>query len=225
MRDILRTLIAEFIGTLALTFVGGAAIMTTRGAEGGSGLLIAAFAHGLILALMVSAFMKVSAAFNPAVSLGLLVGRVISPVTFAVHLVAQLGGGIVAAMLLKANMPPEAIEATRLGGQQVATAITTGQAIFLEGAATFFLVLTVLGTAVDAKAPKLGGLLVGLAVTTGILAIGALTGASMNPARTFGPALVSGIWEGHAVYWIGPLAGGALAGALYGFLFLDKDPA
>ncbi|MBI3789537.1 MAG: aquaporin [Gemmatimonadetes bacterium] len=225
MRDTIRTFVAEFIGTFALTFVGGAAIMATRGAEAGSGLLIAAMAHGLILGLMITALMKVSAAFNPAVSFALVLTRTISPVTFAVHLVAQLAGAVVAAMLLQGNMPPEAVTATRIGGQQISTLITGPQAVFLEATATFLLVMSVFGTAVDPKGPKVGGFAIGLTVAADILAIGGLTGASMNPARTFGPAFVSGIWEGHAIYWIGPLVGAAVAGLLYKFLFLDAETA
>ena len=223
MRDHLRTFVAELLGTFALTFIGGAAIMSTRGVEAGAGLLIAALAHGLILSLMISAFMRVSAAFNPAVSLALAVTRKISPTTFVVHLGAQLLGAVLAAMALKANLPPEAVTATRIGGQQVSTLVTTNQALFLEGIATFFLVTMVFGTAVDPKGPKVGGFAIGLTVAADILAIGAATGASMNPARTFGPAFVSGIWEGHLIYWIGPMVGGALAGLLYDFLFLRGD--
>ena len=223
MRETLRTFVAELIGTFALTFVGGAAIMSTRGTEAGSGLIIAALAHGLILSLMITAFMRVSAAFNPAVSLALAVTRTISPMTFVVHLAAQLTGAVLAAMALKANMPPEAVAATRIGGQQVSTLITTGQALFLEGTATFFLVTMVFGTAVDPKGPKVGGFGIGLTFAADILAIGGLTGASMNPARSFGPAFVSGIWEGHAIYWIGPMVGGALAALLYQFLFKSGD--
>lgn len=225
MRDLLRTLVAEFIGVFALTFVGGAAIMATRGVEPGAGLLIAALAHGLIFALMVSAFMKVSAAFNPATSLALLVTGNSRPASFAVQVVGQLAGAVLAAYALQGNMPPEAVSATRIGGQQVSTLITTGQAIFLEAAATFFMVTVIFGTVVDAKGPKVGGFAVGLAIAADILAIGAFTGASMNPARSFGPAFVSGIWEGHAIYWIGPIVGAVLAGLVYQFLFMkDSSP-
>jgi glycerol uptake facilitator-like aquaporin len=117
------------------------------------------------------------------------------------------------------------VSATRIGGQQVSTLITTGQAIFLEAAATFFMVTVIFGTVVDAKGPKVGGFAVGLAIAADILAIGAFTGASMNPARSFGPAFVSGIWEGHAIYWIGPIVGAVLAGLVYQFLFMkDSSP-
>lgn len=223
MKDMLRTLVAEFIGTFALTFVGGAAIISAQGADAAAGLVAVALAHGLILALMVSAFMRVSAAFNPAVSLALVATRRISPTTFLVHLVAQLGGGIVAAMALKGSLPPAALAATRIGGQQVSLAITTTQAISLEAIATAFLVLVVFGTAVDPKGPRIGGLAIGLTIAADILAIGPITGGSMNPARSFGPALVSGIFEGHLVYWIGPMIGGLVAGLVYEYLFLRGD--
>ena len=80
---------------------------------------------------------------------------------------------------------------------------------------TFFLVIVVFGTAVDAKAPKVGGLFIGLTVAMDILAGGAVSGASMNPARTFGPALIGGVWEMHIVYWIGPIVGAILAAIMY----------
>lgn len=223
MKDMLRTLVAEFIGTFALTFVGGAAIISAQGSDPSAGLVAVALAHGLILALMVSAFMRVSASFNPAISLALVATRKISPTTFLVHLVAQLSGGIVAAMALKGSLPAAAVAASRIGGQQVSLAVTTAQAISLEAIATAFLVLIVFGTAVDAKGPKIGGLAIGLTIAADILAIGPITGGSMNPARSFGPALVSGIFEGHLVYWIGPMIGGLVAGLVYEFLFLRGD--
>jgi aquaporin TIP len=80
---------------------------------------------------------------------------------------------------------------------------------------TFFLVLVVYGSAIDPRAPRMGGLFIGLTVTLDILAGGAVTGASMNPAPTFGPALVGGYRDNHLVYWVGPLLGGGLAGLLY----------
>jgi len=87
---------------------------------------------------------------------------------------------------------------------------------------TFFLVFVVYGSAVDGRAPKIGGLAIGLTVALDILFGGPLTGAAMNPARTFGPALASGHWDNHMIYWIGPLLGGALAGLVYG-RFLIKE--
>jgi glycerol uptake facilitator-like aquaporin len=110
----------------------------------------------------------------------------------------------------------------RLGGQTIALNVTAWQAIGLEAIATFFLVFVVFGTAVDPNAPRVGGLAIGLAVTADTLAIGPLTGASMNPARSFGPAVASGIFEGQAVYWTGPIVGGIAAALLYDMLFLRR---
>ncbi len=96
------------------------------------------------------------------------------------------------------------------------------QAIVLEAIATFFLVFVVFGTAVDPRGPKVGGFAIGLTVTAGILGIGPLTGGSMNPARSFGPAVVTHIFEGQIVYWVGPLLGGIVAALLYDRLFLTR---
>jgi glycerol uptake facilitator-like aquaporin len=132
----------------------------------------------------------------------------------------------VAAYALKGIFPAEIETATRLGGQSVAIELSSGQAILCEFLATFFLTFVVFGTAVDPAAPKVGGFAIGLAVTADILAIGPLTGASMNPARSFGPAVVSGILEGQAIYWIGPILGSVAAAVLYDQLFLrrGKEP-
>jgi glycerol uptake facilitator-like aquaporin len=113
--------------------------------------------------------------------------------------------------------------ATRVGGQSIALDISAGQAIGLEAIATFFLAFVIFGTAVDPKAPRIGGLAIGLTIAADILAIGPFTGASMNPARSFGPAVASGIFEAQAVYWIGPLIGAVAAALLYDTLFIRRD--
>ncbi len=94
--------------------------------------------------------------------------------------------------------------------------------IVVEAVLTFFLVFVVYGSAVDVRAPKIGGLAIGLTIALDILFGGPITGGSMNPARNFGPALASGHWNNHYVYWVGPLIGGALAGLIYG-RFLIKE--
>ena len=221
MKDTLRHFAAEFIGTFALVFVGGAAIMVKAG--GPASLIEVAFAHGLILAVMVSALMRISGHFNPAVTIAFLATRRIEAMMAAVYVLAQLLGAMAAAYALKMAVPAEVFAAVRGGGQAVAGDIGTGTAIMLEAIATFFLVTVIFGTAVDAKAPKIGGLAIGLTVAADILAIGPLTGASMNPARSFGPAVASGIFEGQAIYWIGPILGGVLAALLYEHLFMDDD--
>ena len=224
MRDSWRHFVAEFIGTFALVFVGGAAIMIAKDQASPAGLLQIALAHGLILAVMVSALMRISGHFNPAVTIGFLAARRIEPLMAGVYIIAQVIGAILAAYVLKFTFPPILFEATRGGGQAIALQVTGGQAFLLEFIATFFLVLVVFGTAVDPKAPRIGGLAIGLTVAADILAIGPLTGASMNPARSFGPAVASGIFEAQIIYWGAPIVGGIVAALLYDFLFLRREP-
>ena len=223
MRDSLRHFVAEFIGTFALVFIGGAAIMQTKNPGTGAGLLEVALAHGIILAVLVSATMRISGHLNPAVTFGFFVTRRIDPMMAGIYWAAQLLGAVLAAYALKALVPEMLVTAARVGGQSIAIDVSFGQAIGLEIIATFFLVFVVFGTAVDRAAPKIGGLAIGLTVTADILAIGPLTGASMNPARSFGPAVASNIFEGQLVYWIGPLIGGALAALVYDRLFLPRS--
>ena len=220
MRDSYRHFVAEFVGTFALVFVGGGAIMASDLAKNPAAITQVALAHGLILALMVTATMRVSGHLNPAVTLGFLVTRRIEPVMAGVYFIAQLLAAILAAYALRGLFPPEVALNSRLGGQSVSIDVTTTQAIVLEFIATFFLVFVVFGTAVDPRAPKVGGFAIGLTVAADILAIGPLTGASMNPARSFGPAVASGVFEGQAVYWIGPLLGGIAAAWIYEALFI-----
>ena len=224
MKDSWRHFAAEFIGTFALVFVGGGAIITSPMLQVQAAVVNIAFAHGLILALMVTATMRISGHLNPAVTAGFLVTRRIEPMMAVVYWIAQLSGAIVASYALKALYPAGIVLSTRLGGQQISADINMIQAIGLEAIATFFLVFVVFGTAVDPRAPKVGGFAIGLTVTAGILAIGPLTGGSMNPARSFGPAIVAHIFEGQTAYWIGPLIGGMVAALLYDRLFLRREP-
>lgn len=226
MRDPLRHFVAEFVGIFALVFIGGASIMAGQ-ATGGSGLLVAALAHSLILAVLVSATMRISGHFNPAVTIGFLAARRIEPMMAGVYIAAQLIGAILAAYALKALLPSELVEATRIGGQSVASEISMGQAIGLEAICTFMLMFVIFGTAVDPKAPRIAGLAIGATIGAGILAIGPFTGASFNPARSFGPAVASGIFEAQAVYWIGPIIGAVAAALIYDILFIrrEREPA
>ena len=223
MRDSWRHFVAEFIGTFALVFVGGAAIMIAKDTNSPAGLLGIAFAHGLILAVMVSALMRISGHFNPAITLGFVAARRIEVPMAGVYILAQLIGGIVGAYVLKWTFPFALFEATRGGGQAIALQVSGGQAFLLEFIATFFLVLTVFGTVVDPRAPRIGGLAIGFVVAADILAIGPLTGGSMNPARSFGPAVASGIFEAQIIFWLAPIAGGIAAALLYEYLFLRRE--
>jgi aquaporin Z len=223
MRDSWRHFAAEFIGTFALVFIGGASIMIARDTNSPAGLVGIAFAHGLILAVMVSALMRISGHFNPAVTLGFLATRRIEASMAGVYIIAQIIGAIVAAYALKFTFPFTLFEATRGGGQAVALQVSFGQAFLLEAVGTFFLVLVVFGTAVDPKAPRIGGLGIGFTLAAVILGIGPLTGASLNPARSFGPAVASGVFEAQIIYWLAPITGGVIAALVYEHLFLKRE--
>jgi len=223
MRDSYRHFVAEFVGTFGLVFIGGGAIMAAELVRNPAGITQVALAHGLILALMVTATMRVSGHLNPAVTLGFLVTKRIEPMMAGVYIVAQILAAVLAAYALKGLFPAAVAASTRLGGQSISIEVSTLQAILLEFIATFFLVFVVFGTAVDPKAPKVGGFAIGLTIAADILAIGPLTGGSMNPARSFGPAVASGIFEGQAVYWIGPILGGIAAALIYEALFIPHD--
>jgi len=205
---LLPALLAEFIGTFTLIFVGVFAIHNANG-----DLLLVALAHGLAIAVMVSAFGHVSGGhLNPAVTLGALVGGKIPLADGALYIVAQLLGATVAAFGAASIVSPEMVAA---GTPVLGEGVSVGAGIALEAILTFFLVTVVFGTGIDGRGPKIGGLAIGLTVALDIMAGGPITGAAMNTARTFGPAVVSGTWDNHIVYWIGPLLGGALAGLIY----------
>ena len=217
--NLLRQCVAEAIGTFALIFIGVGAIFNLGTIPGG--LVGIAFAHGLTIAVMVSATAGISGGhLNPAVTLGLLVGGKISFRDTVAYWIAQLAGATAAAFLAAQFIGMPAIAA---GTPDLGDKISQLQGIGIEAVLTFFLVFVVYGTAVYMHAPKIGGLAIGLTITLGILFGGPLTGGAINPARTFGPALVSGHWNNHIVYWIGPMLGGLLAGLVYGrYLIREK---
>jgi aquaporin Z len=223
MRDPLRHFTAEFIGTFALVFVGSGALILASVPDNHIGLVEVALAHGLILSIMVTATMRISGHLNPAVTFGFLVTKRIEPVMAGLYIVAQLLGAILAAYALKWLVPAAMFDAAHGGGQSIALAVSSGQAYVLEGIATFFLVFAVFGTAVDPRAPQVGGWAIGLTVAADILAIGPLTGASMNPARSFGPAVATGIFEGQVIYWVGPILGGIAAALIYEWLLMHHE--
>jgi MIP family channel proteins len=214
--SLVKQCVAEFVGTFALVFIGIGAIYNDPG------LLGVALAHGLTIAVMAPATMALSGAqFNPAVTFGLLVaGKMDTPRSLS-YLAAQLTGATAAALLLVwalGDVKHVAAGTPDLGQTLAGTArVSLVQAVVIEAVLTFFLVFVIFGVAVDARGPKtIAGLAIGFTITADILFGGPLTGAAMNPARVFGPALISGHWQHHLVYWLGPLLGGGLAGVVYG---------
>ena len=142
----------------------------------------------------------------------------------SLYVVTQLAGATAGAGLLRWALPERLWRPSSLGATLVAhrVNITNGKAVLIEAVLTFFLVFTVFATAIDDRGAfkSIAGFGIGLVLTFDILVGGVLTGASMNPARTFGPALVAGKWTDFWVYVAGPLTGGIIAAALYWFAFL-----
>lgn len=224
MRDSFRPALAEFVGTLAFVFLSAGAVVADRAINGGLGLLGIALAHGLAFSVFVSVAMPISGGhLNPAVSLGMLVAGKKSAGTVGIYVVAQLLGAVLAAFVLRSIMPAVSAEAAGLGVPRLAPTISMTSGIAIEAAITFCLVVAFFGTTASPSAPKIGGFGVGLALTCGILAGGPMTGAAMNPARAFGPALASGIWRAHAAFWIGPILGALLAGVVWRVLVREEE--
>ena len=218
-----KKVLAEVVGTFFFFFIGIGSIAGANQA-GATGLLIIALAHGVALSIAVTALGPISGGhFNPAVTLSLMVARKISPVLSLLYILGQLIGGVAACLALVMVLPRSVWEGFALGTPGVAT-IGTGQALLLEAVLTFFLVLAVFGTAVDARAPKIGGFGIGLTVFVDILVGGPFTGGVMNPARAITPAIVSGAWNDvWWIYWVGPIVGGIIAALLYRAIFLPRE--
>ncbi len=201
----LKVYLAEFIGTFALVFIGAGAVAAN------SGLVGIALAHGLVLMAMIFALGHVSGGhFNPAVTIAMLLNKEIKTEKAIGYIGSQLLGASFAGFLLLAFFPA----AGGLGVPALGSGMSFAQGALLEAILTFFLVTVIFGVAVDKKgSPQVAGLAIGLVLAFDILMGGSLTGAAMNPARAFGPAIASGQWANQAVYWLGPIVG-ALLGAL-----------
>ncbi len=216
--DDLRRTAAEFVGIFALTFVGAGSIMAS-----GNNLLAVAAAHGIILAVMVSAVGHISGAhFNPAITFGFLITGRIVPVLAAAYWAAQLAGATLAALLLRWIFPDAIVKGAKLGAPVLSPAIGVFPGLVLELIMTFFLAWVVFATAADPRGAfkSVAGFAIGLTIAADILMGGPLTGAAMNPARAFGPQLVGNDWSDGWIWYVGPLLGGGLAALAYEYLYL-----
>ncbi|HXJ05009.1 MAG TPA: MIP family channel protein [Candidatus Acidoferrum sp.] len=227
MYNFAQKLTAEFLGTFALVFFGAAAVCVDwyPHASNAVGLLGVALVYGLTMAIMVSALGHICGGhFNPAITIGFWVTKRLNTVDTIAYWVVQLAGATAAAFLLKAVVPDDTWHAVALGTPMIAHDFTRLSAMILEGVTTFFLVLTVFATSVDERTSfrPVAGFAIGLSLALGNLVASPFTGGALNPARAFGPALASSHWQNHGIYWVGPLAGGFLAGFLYDSLFLKK---
>ncbi len=222
----LKSYVAEFLGTFTLCFIGQAAIVAHNlSGDVGSGLVGVAIAHGLALAVMITALGAVSGGhFNPAVTFGFLVTGRHSIGSTVAYWVSQLAGAVVATFVLS-TVVPQTGAAANLGAIHLGLGTSPAAGVVLEVICSFLLVTVVWGTAVDNRAPLIGGFGIGLTVLMCILAVGQFSGAAFNPARAFGAALVTGNWADQWVWWVGPMIGGAIAALLYRGLFLEDKKA
>ena len=218
-----RALLAEACGTFWFFFIGAGAIITAAISDGT--LLNIALAHGITLAVAVSAFGGISGAhFNPAVTFALAIAGKHPWARVPTYWAAQLVGGLLAGFALRSvfDYAIAAIDKTHLGTPALTT-ITPAVGIAVEAILTIFLVWAVYGTAVSPLAPRIAGFGIGLTVMTDILLGGPLTGAAMNPARWFATAVPAGFYDNWYVYWIGPLLGAAIGGLSIRLLFTPSD--
>jgi aquaporin Z len=217
-------LVAELIGTFALILIGAGA-----GALGIGGLVGVALAHGLVIVAFAYAYGHISGThLNPAVTLGVWLAGKIAPGRALAYMAVQLAGGIAGALalcwLLGGN--ETGLGATRLAhGLVVGTVtidVTPAAGVVLEAILTFFLVNTIMNAGISGKATPLDGLAVGFTLVFAILMGGPLTGASLNPARSLGPAIATGDFTDLWVYFVGPALGAALAALLYRGLLAEE---
>jgi MIP family channel proteins len=218
MSGTVPALVAEAIGTFLFFFIAAGAALVATG-DPAATLLIVALAHGVVLAVLVSSFGAVSGGhFNPAVTLGLWIAGQVDVVKGVAYMVAQLLGGAAAGFALAYFFGDVGPAVPALG-----EGVDVIEGILLEAIMTTVLLFAVFGTAVDARGPKIGGLAIGLAVAADILFGGPLTGAAMNPARWFGPAVAAGAFDNWFVWWIGPFLGAIVVAVLYRALFAARE--
>ena len=219
-----RALLAEFIGTFAIVFIGVGAIVADHLTNGAVGLTGIALAFGFIVAAMVTATIPISGGhLNPAVSFGMLISGSMRLKEFLVYVVAQCLGALVASSLMMSANSPLSLESVNFGIPIVGESATPAMAAISEIVLTFIVVFVYCSFVKNRKVSEFGGLFVGLTVVCGILMGGSISGAAMNPARWLGPAVLGGDYMNAWIYWVGPFAGGALAAIAYSSVFQDKQ--
>ena len=225
-----RNWFAEAIATYALVFFGPLAIILSVVAFGDGlsieSIIMISLAHGAAIGLMVYAFGHISGAhINPAVTIPMMITKRISVADGIGYIIFQLIGAVVAAFSLKAILPEIGAKVNfgTQGGPSELLNNSVMAGITVEIILTFFLVTVIFLTAVHKKAPAgIHGISIGGMVFLLHLVGVPLTGASMNPARTFGPAVVSGFWELHWLYWVAPIIGGIIAGVIMNYIFVNN---
>ena len=218
-------LVAEAIGTFALTFIGAGSIIV-GGLDGGSAdLLTVAMAHGIVLAVVVSATMSISGGhINPAVTLAFVAIKKIDGSTAGAYIAAQLVGAVIAGGLLFTIFGEANFGGTPAPGSIGGEPLESTHVILVEVVLTFLLMFAIMGTAVDSRAPAgIAGWGIGMMVAVDILMGGPLTGAAMNPARHLGTALFDGLVGDAWMYWLGPVAVAGLGALVYNQFILEDE--
>lgn len=215
-----RALTAEFLGTLLFVVFSAGTAAVTAGllAERmtSARLLVMALAHGVAYAILVAATLPISGGhLNPAVTAAALMSKQIGLAKAGLYVIAQCAGAVAGALMLMIMIPPS-LHGT-LGAETLAARVTIAGGLLAEIILTAVLVAAALAAARGVSPVRLG--VVGLVVVLGQLLGGPLTGGAMNPARVFGPALVTGAWANHWVYWFGPLVGASVGVVLHDFCF------
>ncbi|KAH9519952.1 Aquaporin-8 [Bulinus truncatus] len=222
--EYIRPCFAEFLGLTLFVFIGCTSIYNTNG-----NIVGIALAHGLSIALLVIATGSISGGhLNPAVTLGVLIAGAISPVKAILYIVAQVLGGILGASITRGVLGDTIYGKIGGGAHDLGYNVSIGEGILCEVMLTAMLLTVILASAVDPKTKSvLAPLAIGFTVVADILAGGSISGASMNPARSFGPAVVvsytKSFWENHWIYWLAPSLGAAFAAICYRFVLASPD--
>jgi len=218
---------AEFVGTFALVFIAAGSVCADfylRQAGGqGLGLLGISIAYGIVVIAVIYATSYVSGSHvNPAVTVSFWLTRRMEPNTAIMYIISQIAGASLAGLALK-TLFPDAAKTVYLGTCVLAPGVSIARGVLMEFIISFLLIFTIYGTLVDKRASAgFAGVAVGLVVLFGAMIGGTISGGAMNPARVFGPAIASGQFTHHYVWWIGPILGGIAAGFVYDKIFAEK---
>ncbi|MFO0794571.1 MAG: aquaporin [Candidatus Brocadiaceae bacterium] len=218
---------AEFVGTFALVFIAAGSVcadfyLRQSGGQG-LGLLGISIAFGVVVSAVIYATSYVSGSHvNPAVTISFWITKRMDPNTAIMYIISQIAGATVAGLALK-TLFPDAAKTVYLGTCMLAPGVSIGRGILMEFIISFLLIFTIYGTLVDRRAPAgFAGLAIGLVVLFGSMIGGTISGGAMNPVRVFGPAIASGQFTHHYVWWTGPILGGILGGIVYDKLFAER---
>nr|QIE08067.1 aquaporin 1 [Sinonovacula constricta] len=218
-RDLWRAVLAEFVATMLFVFIGTMSAVPLVPVGGAAQYVRVAFTFGFMIATLIQMFGHISGAhMNPAVTMAMMVTLSISPLRGILYIIAQCSGGILGSLILK-TVTPSRLHSD-LGMTTLSNDLDAGQGFGCELVFTFILVMSILGCT-DNNRPMFGSPAVGIGITITVVHLAAIpfTGASMNPARSLGSAVVSDFYENHWIYWVGPIVGGLLAGLAYKFVF------